>query len=150
MDYSFVFYTRWKLTYVNSTCVPCLFILRFIKYHFNIWLERQDDKCYGIFTFGCCILLCIYPTGSLWLHQSQQSFNTLTRFYFPSLTTCFGPYGPSSGEIYNGLFLIKRIRCTYATWCRDVTCIGNTKSRRRCTAGNISTSGRVRATDPLY
>jgi hypothetical protein len=22
-------------------------------------------------------------------------------FYFPSLTTCFGPYGPSSGEIYN-------------------------------------------------
>jgi hypothetical protein len=42
------------------------------------------------------------PTDSLWRHQSQQSFNTLTPFYFPfSLTTCFGPYGPSSGEIYN-------------------------------------------------
>jgi hypothetical protein len=40
------------------------------------------------------------PTGSLWRRQSQQSFNTLTPFYFPfSLTTCFGPYGPSSGEI---------------------------------------------------
>jgi hypothetical protein len=49
------------------------------------------------------------PTDSLWrrqsqqsCRQSQQSFNTLTRFYFTfSLTTCLGPYGPSSGEIYN-------------------------------------------------
>jgi hypothetical protein len=32
-------------------------------------------------TFGCCILLRIYPTGSLWCRQSQQNFNTLTRFY---------------------------------------------------------------------
>jgi hypothetical protein len=31
-----------------------------------------------------------------------------------------------------------------------ITCIGNTKSRHRCTACNISASGRVRATDPLY
>jgi hypothetical protein len=31
-----------------------------------------------IFTFGCCILLRIYPTGSLWCRQSQQSFNTST------------------------------------------------------------------------
>jgi hypothetical protein len=31
-----------------------------------------------IFTFGCCILLCIYPTGSLWRRQLQQSFNTST------------------------------------------------------------------------
>jgi hypothetical protein len=36
------------------------------------------------FTFGCCILLRIYPTGSSWRRQSQQSFNTLTRFYFLS------------------------------------------------------------------
>jgi hypothetical protein len=40
--------------------------------------------------------------GSLWRCQSQQSFNTLT--------------------IFNGLFLLQRIRCTYAIWCRDVTC----------------------------
>jgi hypothetical protein len=53
-----------------------------------------------IFTFECCILLRIYLTGSLWHRRSQQSFNTLTLFYFPfSLTTCFGPYGPSSGDI---------------------------------------------------
>jgi hypothetical protein len=36
------------------------------------------------FTFGCCILLHIYPTGSLWCRQSQQSFNTLTPYYFLS------------------------------------------------------------------
>jgi hypothetical protein len=37
-----------------------------------------------IFTFGCCILLRIYPTGSLLRSQSQLSFNTLTPFYFLS------------------------------------------------------------------
>jgi hypothetical protein len=37
-----------------------------------------------VFTFGCCILLRIYPTGSTWRRRSQQSFNTLTRFYFLS------------------------------------------------------------------
>jgi hypothetical protein len=31
-----------------------------------------------ICTFGCCILLRIYPTGSLLCCQSQQSFNTST------------------------------------------------------------------------
>jgi hypothetical protein len=31
-----------------------------------------------------------------------------------------------------------------------ITCIGNTKSRHRCTASNISVSGRVRAADLLY
>jgi hypothetical protein len=31
-----------------------------------------------IFTFGCCILLHSYPTGSLWCRQLQQSFNTST------------------------------------------------------------------------
>jgi hypothetical protein len=41
-------------------------------------------------------------TASLWHRQSQQSLNTLTPFYFSfSLTTCFGPYGPCPGEIYN-------------------------------------------------
>jgi hypothetical protein len=44
----------------------------------------------------------VHPTGSLWRRQSQQSFNTLTPFNFHFLlTTCFGPYGPSSREIYN-------------------------------------------------
>jgi hypothetical protein len=38
-------------------------------------------KCWWwIFTFGCCILLHIYPTGSLWCRQSQQSFDTLTHY----------------------------------------------------------------------
>jgi hypothetical protein len=45
------------------------------------------------FAFGCCILFPIYPTGSLWCRQSQQSFNTLTSLLFSfSLTT---------REIYN-------------------------------------------------
>jgi hypothetical protein len=44
-----------------------------------------------IFTFGSCILLRIYPTGSLWRRQSQQSFNMLTPpFLFSfSFSTCF-------------------------------------------------------------
>jgi hypothetical protein len=42
---------------------------------------------YIIFTFGCCILLRIYPTGSLWCRQSQQSFNTsIPPFLFFLLT----------------------------------------------------------------
>jgi hypothetical protein len=42
--------------------------------------KQPSDHAYDltIFTFGCCILLRIYPTGSLWRRQSQQSFNTLT------------------------------------------------------------------------
>jgi hypothetical protein len=104
---------------------------------------------------GCCILLHIYPIGSLWFRQSQQSFNTSTRFYFPSLATCFNPYGPSSGEIRdrfsteNFLFLQLYVYNFYI-YIQMITCIGNTKSRHRSTAGNISVSGRVRAADPLY
>jgi hypothetical protein len=55
----------------------------------NIWV-RAGHSCshtevhhtVSYFTFECCILLCIYPTGSLWRRQSQQSFNTLTPFNF--------------------------------------------------------------------
>jgi hypothetical protein len=50
---------------------------------------------YEFFTFECCILLRIYPTGSLWRRQSQQSFNTLTPFYFPSHS--LGPPRPPRG-----------------------------------------------------
>jgi hypothetical protein len=60
--------------------------------------------------------------GSLWFRQSQQSFNTsLPLFYLPSLTTCFGPYGPSSGEVSWSvmhitsicqLVYVQRIRCS--------------------------------------
>jgi hypothetical protein len=41
--------------------------------------------------------------------------------------------------VYNFYIYIQRI-----------TCIGNTKSRYRCTTCNISASDHVRATDPLY
>jgi hypothetical protein len=44
-------------------------------------------------------------TGSLWYRQSQQSFQYVNSpLFFFSLTTCFGAYGPSSGEIYNWMF----------------------------------------------
>jgi hypothetical protein len=62
---------------------------------------RHDVRCNTFIgsSAGCTSHTLI---GSLWRCQSQQSFNTLTPFYFPfSLTTCFGPHGPSSGEIYN-------------------------------------------------
>jgi hypothetical protein len=40
------------------------------------------------------------PTGSLWCRRSQQSFNTSTHFLFSFLlTTCFGPYRPSSEPV---------------------------------------------------
>jgi hypothetical protein len=73
--------------------------------------------CGAVSLSNCGVDVYICLTGSLWCRQSQQSFNTSTRSYFPSINTCFGPYGPSSGETYNGLFLIQRIRCTYATRC---------------------------------
>jgi hypothetical protein len=89
----------------------------------NCRMEINENKSVSsVMTFSHLRWSIVDLTGSLWRRRLQQSFNTSTRFYFPSLTTCFGPYRPSSGEIYNGLFLIQWIRCTYATWCRDVTC----------------------------
>jgi hypothetical protein len=35
------------------------------------------------------------------INHNKVSIRQLPLFYFPSLATCFGPYGPSSGEIYN-------------------------------------------------
>jgi hypothetical protein len=68
-----------------------------------------------------------YLTGSLWCRRSQQSFNKSTRSYFPSFSLHVS--APTSHlqvryttGCFNGLFLIQRIRCTYSTWCRDVTC----------------------------
>jgi hypothetical protein len=66
-------------------------------------------------------------TGSLWCRRSQQSFNTSTRFYFPSFSLhVSAPTGHPQVRYtigyFNGLFLIQRIRCMYATWSRDVTC----------------------------
>jgi hypothetical protein len=67
------------------------------------------------------------PPGSLWRRQSQQSFNTLTPFYFLSHSLHVSaptahPKASYTIRYFNGLFLIQRIRCTYAIWCRDVTC----------------------------
>jgi hypothetical protein len=52
---------------------------------FNFLTTRE------IFTFGCCILLRIYPTGSLWRRQSQQSFNTSTPPFYFSFYYMFRP-----------------------------------------------------------
>jgi hypothetical protein len=77
----------------------------------------------NIFTFGCCILLRIYPTGSLWCRQSQQSFNTSTPpfFIFPSHSLYVSaptghPQVRYTIRCFQGLFLLQRIRCTYTTW----------------------------------
>jgi hypothetical protein len=80
-----------------------------------------------IFTFGCCILLRIYLTGSLWRRQSQQSFNTLTpfNFFFYSLHVSAPTGHPQVRYTISYLkdyFLIQRIRCTYVIWYRNVIC----------------------------
>jgi hypothetical protein len=68
-----------------------------------------------------------HATGSLWFRQSQQSFNTLTPFYFlcHSLHVS-APMGHLQRRhtirYFYGLFLVQWIRCTYAIWCRDVIC----------------------------
>jgi hypothetical protein len=74
-------------------------------------------------TIGCCILLRIYPTGSLWCRQSQQSFNTSTPpfFIFPSYSLHVSaptghPQVRYTIRCFQGLFLLQRIRCMYTTW----------------------------------
>jgi hypothetical protein len=65
-------------------------------------------------------------TGSLWRRQSQQSFNALTPFYFPFSLHVSAPTGHPQVRYairyLKDYFLIQRIRCTYAIWCRDVIC----------------------------
>jgi hypothetical protein len=73
-----------------------------------------------MFTFGCCILLRIYPTGSLLFRQSQQSFNkSLPLFIFLHSLHVSAPTGHLQVRYtircFQGLFLLQRIRCTYTT-----------------------------------
>jgi hypothetical protein len=80
------------------------------QYHTAVWYDETNvstKQLYDMtrqipFTWsGLKVHLEVFSIGSLWFRQSQQSFNTsLPLFYFPPLTTCFGPYGPNSGEEY--------------------------------------------------
>jgi hypothetical protein len=89
-----------------------------------VWLPSLHPwslSYYPLFTFGCCILLRIYPARFPMMPSIATKFQYINSpLYFFPLTTCFGPYRPSSGGIYNwclqGLFLLQRIRCTYTTW----------------------------------
>jgi hypothetical protein len=45
------------------------------------------------------IFIQLVPCDSV--NRNKVSIRHSLFFYFPSLTTCFGPYGPSSGEVYN-------------------------------------------------
>jgi hypothetical protein len=82
-------------TYVND-------IFLAVKSNLLLPLITTSKNIHQWYFSHCQVQRAFNPTGSLWYRQSQQSFNMLTPFYFPfSLTTCFGPYGPSSGEIYN-------------------------------------------------
>jgi hypothetical protein len=68
---------------------------------------------------SCCasIQLVLYDAVS----RNKVSIRQLPFFLFSfSLTTCFGPYGPTSGEIHKRLFLLQRIRCTYISVLRPV------------------------------
>jgi hypothetical protein len=92
-----------------------------------IWI--YPTHIWFFFTFGCCILLRIYPTGSIWCRQSQQSFNTSTPpFYFSSHSL---HVSATTGHLqvrntircFQGLFLLQRICCKYTTWHIDVICL---------------------------
>jgi hypothetical protein len=59
----------------------------------NTWVERTT--CLHL-NFACCI------SWFLMMPSIATKFQYVNSFLFSfSLTTCFGPYGPSSGEIYN-------------------------------------------------
>jgi hypothetical protein len=64
-----------------------------------VFCNPYEYRC-GVFILGCCILLRIYPT---WFPMTPsiatkfQYVNSLPFFFF-LLTTCIGPYRPSSGE----------------------------------------------------
>jgi hypothetical protein len=91
-----IFYFRLSLDYhVITLFVPkCLvyFFLMCWLYPFVLFVSETNitHVCSWsdtfFFTFGCCILLHIYLTGSSW-HRQSQSFNTLTLFYFLFLLT---------------------------------------------------------------
>jgi hypothetical protein len=49
------------------------------QWYYTYFISHQH--IWVIFTFGCCILLRIYLTGSLWCRRSQQSFNTSTSLH---------------------------------------------------------------------
>jgi hypothetical protein len=88
----------------------------------NLW--RQRRRWDGNIHYD---LKCSMRTVSLWHRQSQQSFNTLTPFYFLSHSLhVSAPTGhlqvTYTIRYFNGLFLIQRIRYTYAIWCRDFVC----------------------------
>jgi hypothetical protein len=52
---------------------------------------------------SCCASIQLVPYDSV--NRNKVSIRQLPLFYFPSFTTCFGPYRPSSGEIYNHLIV---------------------------------------------
>jgi hypothetical protein len=75
------------------------------------------------FTFGCCILLRIYPTGFLMMPSIATKFQYVSSpfFIFPSYSLhVSAPMGHPQVRYtircFRGLFLIQRIRCTYTTW----------------------------------
>jgi hypothetical protein len=74
-----------------------------------------------IFIFKDCILLRLLLQAFRGRRQSQLHFSIIFYCYYIP-TTCFGPYGPSSGGIYiyiytywlipKELFLLQRISCS--------------------------------------
>jgi hypothetical protein len=96
----------------------------------------------------------------LMMPQSQQSFKRSAQPLF-SLNTCFGPYGPSSGEIFLRTIFTTTdpfhvYNLTYRCYMPIsvfvlslITCIGDHGSKYRYKTYNIYTSSCVRATDPL-
>jgi hypothetical protein len=62
-----------------------------------------------------------------WRRESQQSFNTLTPFYFLSYSLHVSvstghPQVRYTIRYLKDYFLIQQIRCTYTIWYRDVIC----------------------------
>jgi hypothetical protein len=70
----------WRIVDTRGPTLRKSLVKYLISYPTDFCIQFEN-----IFTFGCCILLRIYLTGSLWCRQSQQSFNkSLPLFYIPS------------------------------------------------------------------
>jgi hypothetical protein len=89
-----------------------------------------------------------WATVSFYLWVSHPVAHLSNWFHMmPSIATKFQYVNRFSTE---NLLILQFYVYNFYIYIQMITCIGNTKSRHRCAACNISVSGRVRATDPLY
>jgi hypothetical protein len=124
---------RWNLT-LQKLCLHQQGHSHILHFMVILWTNKIKATWKPIII---CILFCCVKdiffsclTDSLWLRQSQQSFNTLTAFNFLIYSLqVSAPMGHLQVRYIISYYfcfwrtiLIQRIRCTYAIWYRDFIC----------------------------